>query len=52
MGIAQKIGILIFTGVPAIMGGGIIYSLTHGFKGVIVYEVVLYLAVSIVCLKK
>lgn len=52
MGISQKMGILIFTGVPAIMGGGIIYGLTHGFKGVIVYEVVLYLAAAAVCLKK
>lgn len=52
MGIAQKFGILIFTGVPAIMGGGIIYSLTHGFKGVIIYEAVLYLTAALVCLKK
>lgn len=52
MGIAQKIGILIFTGVPAIMGGGIIYSLTHGFTGVVIYEAILYLSVAIFCLKK
>lgn len=52
MGIAQKLGIMIFTGVPAIMGGGIIYGLTHGFTGVIIYEVILYLSVIAFCLKK
>jgi hypothetical protein len=52
MGISQKLGILIFTGVPAIMGGGIIYGLTHGFTGVIIYEAALYLAVGVFCLKK
>jgi hypothetical protein len=50
--LAQKLGILIFTGVPAIMGGGIIYGLTHGFIPVIIYEVLLYLAVIAFCLKK
>lgn len=50
--LAQKFGILIFTGVPAIMGGGIVYGLTHGFVPVIVYEVLLYLGVIAFCLKK
>jgi len=50
--LAQKLGILIFTGVPAIMGGGVIYGLTHGFIPVIIYEVLLYLAVIVFCLKK
>jgi len=52
MDMTQKLGILIFTGVPAIMGGGIVYGLTHGFTPVIVYEVLLYLAVIAFCLKK
>ena len=49
---AQKLGILIFTGVPAIMGGGIIYHLFSSMAPVIVYEAALYLAVAIFCLKK
>lgn len=52
MDLAQKLGILIFTGVPAIMGGGIIFGLTHGFIPVAVYEVLLYLSVIVFCLKK
>ncbi len=49
---AQKFGILIFTGVPAIMGGGIVYHLFGSTLPVIVYEAVLYLAVAAFCLKK
>lgn len=52
MDIAQKIGILIFTGVPAIMGGGIVYGLTDSYTPVIIYEVLLYLAAVTLCLKK
>ena len=52
MDLTQKLGIMIFSGVPAIMGGGIVYALTDGFIPVIVYEVLLYLAVSVFCLKK
>jgi hypothetical protein len=52
MDLAQKFGILIFTGVPAIMGGGIVYGLTHGMLPVAIYEVLLYLAAIVICLKK
>lgn len=52
MDTAQKLGILIFTGVPAIMGGGIVYHIFGGLVPVAVYEVLLYLAVIIFCLKK
>lgn len=52
MGITQKLGILIFTGVPAIMGGGIVYDFTGSLLSVIIYEVLLYLAVTGFCLKK
>jgi hypothetical protein len=41
MGISRKIGILIFTAVPAIVGGGILYGAFHSFLPVAVYEVML-----------
>ncbi len=49
---AQKLGILIFTGVPAIMGGGVVYHLFGSTIPVIAYEVILYLAVAVFCLKR
>jgi hypothetical protein len=41
MSISRKIGILIFTAVPAIVGGGILYGVFHSFLPVVVYEVML-----------
>ncbi|MCG8471420.1 MAG: hypothetical protein MI742_06140 [Desulfobacterales bacterium] len=39
---AQKAGIMIFSGVPAIMGGGIVYALFgHATLPVVVYEIAL-----------
>jgi hypothetical protein len=51
MSIAQRLGIVIFTGVPAIMGGGIVYALTHKVKSVAAFEILLYLAVFALYLK-
>jgi hypothetical protein len=45
MVIARKFGIVIFSGVPAIMGGGIVYALTHRIQTVAAYEILLYLVV-------
>jgi len=42
MSVSRKLGILVFFGVPAIIGGGITYSLFHGnFLPVAVYEIIL-----------
>jgi len=41
MDISRKIGILVFCGVPAIIGGGIIYHLFGSLMSVAVYEVIL-----------
>ena len=41
MDISRKLGILVFFGVPAIIGGGILYGLTHGYTAVAVYEICL-----------
>ncbi|MGA6925065.1 MAG: hypothetical protein WBY88_05240 [Desulfosarcina sp.] len=43
MDVSRKLGILVFCGVPAIIGGGIIYGLTGSYIPVVVYEVLLYL---------
>ena len=39
---SRKIGILVFFGVPAIIGGGIVYSLFgHSYTPVFIYETLL-----------
>lgn len=43
---AQKAGIMIFSGVPAIMGGGIVFALFgHAVLPVAIYETLLFAAV-------
>ncbi|EIM64281.1 MAG: hypothetical protein PHG14_01440 [Desulfobacter postgatei] len=44
MDIPRKLGVLIFTAVPAIVGGGIVYHLFGSFTQVIIWEVLLVLA--------
>ena len=43
MPISRKLGILVFCGVPAIIGGGIIYGIAGNYTPVVVYEILLYL---------
>jgi hypothetical protein len=43
MNLSRKLGILVFCGVPAIIGGGIIFGFTHSYVPVAVYEVLLLL---------
>jgi hypothetical protein len=43
MDISRRLGILVFCGVPAIIGGGIVYGLTGSYIPVVVYEILLYL---------
>jgi hypothetical protein len=45
MSVARKLGILVFFGVPAIVGGGIVYALAgHDYTAVFIYETLLVLA--------
>lgn len=45
MDIPRKIGIMIYTAVPAIIGGGIVYDLfQHSWPAVIVFEILLIMA--------
>jgi ABC-type phosphate transport system permease subunit len=40
---AWRFGMIVLTGVPAIIGGGITYGLTESYTGVIIWEVILFL---------
>jgi hypothetical protein len=51
MDISRKLGILVFCGVPAIIGGGIIYGLAGSYTPVIFYEVLLYLTAGAIISK-
>jgi hypothetical protein len=51
MDISRKLAIMVFTAVPAIMGGGIVYHFFGSFTQVIIYEALLLLA-AIGCLGK
>jgi len=44
MDFPRKLGILIYTAVPAIIGGGIVYHFFHSFTQVIIFEILLVLA--------
>lgn len=53
MDIPQKLGIMIFSGVPAIMGGGIVYALFgHATLPVVIYELLLMAGVFSILRKK
>jgi zinc transporter ZupT len=41
MDISRRLGILVFCGVPAIVGGGIVYSIFGSFTPMWIYEVLL-----------
>jgi len=43
MSIPRKLGILVFCGVPAIIGGGIVYSIWHSYPPVFIFEAILLL---------
>lgn len=43
MSISRKLGILVFCGVPAIIGGGICYAVFGSYTPVVVYEILLLL---------
>jgi hypothetical protein len=45
MTVSRKLGILVLCGVPAIIGGGILYALTGGsYVAVAIWEILLILA--------
>ncbi|MBU3947695.1 MAG: hypothetical protein KJ882_01335 [Proteobacteria bacterium] len=46
MDLSRKLGILIFCGIPAIIGGGIVYAVFGSYAPVIVYEIILLLVAA------
>ncbi|MFQ5484197.1 MAG: hypothetical protein ACE5DO_02565 [Desulfobacterales bacterium] len=46
MDMSRKLGILVFCGVPAIVGGGIVYAVFSSYAPVFVYEILLLLVVG------
>jgi hypothetical protein len=44
MDVGRKLGIVVFCGVPAIIGGGVLYAIFGSYLPVFVYEVLLILA--------
>lgn len=47
MDVSRKLGILVFCGVPAIIGGGIIYAMFGSYIPVFIWEVLLVFAAGI-----
>ncbi|MEE8399207.1 MAG: hypothetical protein V3S89_09385 [Desulfobacterales bacterium] len=41
MNISRKLGILVFFGMPAIVGGGIVYAVFGGYTAVAIFEILL-----------
>ena len=52
MDIGRRLGILVVFGVPAIVGGGIIYSIFGRFAPVFIYEILLLFIAGIVATKR
>jgi zinc transporter ZupT len=44
MNVSRKLGILVFCGVPAIVGGGILYAIYGSYLPVFVFELLLIFA--------
>ena len=48
MDISRRLGILVFFGVPAIIGGGIIYAIFGRFAPVCIYEILLLFLAGVI----
>lgn len=44
MTISRKLGILVFCGVPAIVGGGIVYAIFGSLTAIAIFEILLIFA--------
>jgi len=43
MNVARKLGILVFFGVPVIIGGGIVYAIFDDLAAIFIYQAILLL---------
>ncbi|NLJ27114.1 hypothetical protein [Desulforhabdus amnigena] len=46
-----RLGMFILTGVPGIVGGGLVWSLLGNWPAILVYELILLCAMSVVIIK-
>ena len=46
MNVSRKIGIVVFSMVPAIIGGGIVYAIFNSYMPVFIYEILLLFGVG------
>jgi hypothetical protein len=46
MSVARKLGVLVFSAVPAIIGGGIVYAVFNDLTAIAIYEIILLLGVG------
>lgn len=44
MTLSRKLGILVFCGVPAIIGGGIVYAIFGNLTAIAIYQIMLIFA--------
>ncbi len=44
MDVSRRLGILVFCGVPAIIGGGIVYAIFGSYTAMFIYELILLMA--------
>lgn len=51
MNFSRMLGILIIFGVPVIIGGGVVYALTHSWPATFVFEIILAFAALGVAIK-
>mgnify|MGYP006961676795 CR=1 FL=1 len=51
MNISRKLGMLVFCGVPAIIGGGIVFAIFDSYIPVLIYEILLYFASGVMISK-
>lgn len=47
MDVSRRIGILVFFGVPAIIGGGIVYAIFGSYTPMWIYEILLILIAGV-----
>jgi zinc transporter ZupT len=47
MDVSRRIGILVFFGVPAIIGGGIVYAIFGSYTPMWIYEILLVLIAGV-----
>jgi zinc transporter ZupT len=47
MDVSRRIGILVFFGVPAIIGGGIVYAVFGSYTPMWIYEILLVLIAGV-----